>query len=81
MGTRPNAAAPGSEREQRGRCARCRRPIPRGTGGLHHVDADPGHDAPSNLVLVHAALQPARPGHAQAIGVVSRLVFRLMTDA
>ena len=45
-------------REQRGRCARCGRRVPPGTGELHHVDGDPSNDAPANLVLVHAACNP-----------------------
>jgi hypothetical protein len=31
-------------REQRGRCARCGRRIPPGSGELHHVDGDPRND-------------------------------------
>jgi hypothetical protein len=49
------------EREQRGRCARCRRPIPHGTGELHHRDGDPSNDAHSNLELVHAGCNPRGP--------------------
>ena len=48
-------------REQRGRCARSAG-RPSGTGELHHLDADPGNDAPSNLVLVHAACNPRGGG-------------------
>jgi hypothetical protein len=49
------------ERDQHGRCARCRRPIPPGTGELHHVDGNPANDAPTNLVLVHARCNPRGP--------------------
>jgi hypothetical protein len=48
-------------REQRGRCARCGRLIPSGSGELHHVDGDPSNDAPANLVLVHAGCNPRGP--------------------
>ena len=49
------------EREQHGRCARCRRPIPHGTGELHQRDSDPTNDTPGNLELVHAACNPRGP--------------------
>ena len=45
-------------REQCGRCARCGRGIPPGTGERHHVDGDPSNDTPTNLVLVHAGCNP-----------------------
>jgi 5-methylcytosine-specific restriction endonuclease McrA len=49
-------------REQGGLCTRCRRPIPAGTGELHHIDGNPGNDEPSNLTLVHAACNPRGGG-------------------
>jgi hypothetical protein len=49
------------EREQHGRCARCHRPIPIGTGEIHHRDGNPGNDARSNLQLVHSTCNPRGP--------------------
>jgi hypothetical protein len=49
------------EREQRGRCARCGRRIPTGSGELNHVDGDPSNDRPANLELVHARCNPRGP--------------------
>jgi predicted ester cyclase len=59
-------------REQRGRCARCGRRIPHGTGELHHVDGDPSHDAPANLELVQRGVQPARRRAALAGVLIAR---------
>jgi hypothetical protein len=59
-------------REQQGRCARCGRRIPPGTGELHHVDSDPANDQPANLVLVHAACNPRGGGlHKRLVGSVA----------